>query len=82
MGLDRNLWRIQELERERDGARRELTYAHTAMRNALAELADGDEDAAAETLRQIVGDEEPMPNNMHRNEADPDGPDRPEMPDY
>lgn len=45
------------LERERDDARRALTYAHTAIRNALTELADGDEEAAIETLRQIVGDD-------------------------
>lgn len=70
------------LERERDEARRELSYAHTAMRNALAELADDDTDTAAETLRSIVGGEELMPRNLFRNETDDDGPDRPEMPDY
>lgn len=43
------------LEQQRDEALRNLTYAHTAMHNALTELAAGDTDAAMETLRQIVG---------------------------
>lgn len=43
------------LERERDEARRALSFAHTAMRNALTELEEGDTEAAMETLRQLVG---------------------------
>lgn len=70
------------LEQERDEARRELAYAHTAMRNALADLAESDTDGAAETLRNIVGGEEATPSNLHYNTTDDDGPDRPEMPDY
>lgn len=45
------------LEQERDEALRHLTYATTAIRNALEELAEGDVDGAIETLRQIVGSE-------------------------
>lgn len=53
------------LQIQRDEARRDLTFAHTAMRNALAELADGDTDGAMETLRQIVGD----PNDECQHEV-------------
>lgn len=68
------------LEQERDEARRELAYAHAAMRNALVELAESDTDGAAETLRQIVGGDEFTTSNLHYNTTDDDGPDRPEMP--
>jgi hypothetical protein len=44
------------LEQERDEARRSLSFAKTAIRNALTELEDGDEAGAIETLQQIVGD--------------------------
>jgi hypothetical protein len=51
------------LEQERDEARREVVYAKTAMRNAIADLEDGDIDGAIETMRQIVGDtHEAAPN--------------------
>ena len=45
----------QQLEQERDEARRSLTFATTAIRNALQELHDDDIEGAIETLEQIVG---------------------------
>lgn len=47
------------LELERDAARREVTYARTAIRNALAELEEGEIEDAMQTLWQIVGRETP-----------------------
>ena len=42
-------------QQELDEANRLLNYMRTAMRNAISEIKDGDEEAAIETLEQIVG---------------------------
>ncbi len=51
MGLGKEVM----LELERDEALRALVYAKTAIRNAIAEIEEGDADSAIETLRQVVG---------------------------
>jgi hypothetical protein len=57
MGLDKNLWRIQELEQQLVEAHRLICSQNTAMRNALIYLDDGDEDEARGYLLQFVGDQ-------------------------
>lgn len=50
------------LEQQRDEARRDVTYARAAIRNALAELEEGEFEAAIETLQQIVGSDKESPD--------------------
>lgn len=51
-------FKIIELEQQINGLRMQLTFCHTAMRNAIIEIEEGETDEAIATLRGIIGENE------------------------
>lgn len=60
-----NTLREAMLEQELAEARQMLSYANTAIRNALTDIRDGDVDSAVETLEQIVGSPDEYQSDVH-----------------